>query len=659
MRPNALVQVAVFHRALRRSGRAHDARIERAQRQRAKAALDRRALHLATRRFGHSPRRHEHDGKDRHFGLLAEAANHAVARAAELAATRIKLADDHQAFFAERFDRKGRRTTRAHARNRVLGDALNVLRIDVAPAQDDQILDAPGAIQLAVGIHETQVAGAHPWTRIAGRQAPIKRLARLVVAPEVAAGHRGTAHPNLAYLFGAQRRARLRLDDAHFGVEDRAATTDRVRRAARAGKRHDAPVFESDRVELAHAHRHAAFGRGDLDRRLGEAKAGAIHFGAKAGLRKGRGKRVQTLFAHRFGRVERHAPRRQVERRAIRRTDFAHRQVVRKVRRRRVRRAPIRNRLEPHERLFDKRFGRHQDAGAAGVDRHRNADDQTHVVKDRQPRNGDRVAVVPPARVDVAARVVQVALADHHALGRVRRARGVLQKGEHVGLQARRGTGRRVRGKDVGGVGRDHDRVGADVGDQRFGRVQARADRQDRGGLRVARDGSEARQEARFAAGGDIRNRRGDDARAQAGQKRDHEIEPARVQQDRALALEAKRFEPFGERRHPLIEFPKGQPRRFRFAIRQKGKRKAVRSLGGDLSKALHQADGGLRGGWRGLHGGFWGLGAGFSGTKIPARRRVHGGQIGLHGPKPLLIKGELPGSGCHRGVRECGKAEP
>ena len=70
----------------------------------------------------------------------------------------LDLVDDRQPLLTATLDGEGRRAARLERRVASLGRPLNVLRVNVSPAQDDHVLDPARDEELAV-LQEAQVAG--------------------------------------------------------------------------------------------------------------------------------------------------------------------------------------------------------------------------------------------------------------------------------------------------------------------------------------------------------------------------------------------------------------------------------------------------------------------------------------------------------------------
>jgi hypothetical protein len=114
------------------------------------------------------------------------------------------------AFPAIDVHRKRGHASLAHGFDLGLDHALDVLRVEVVPAHDDQVLDAARHMDLPA-VHEAQVARAQP--------APAcmldKGLLRLLRLAPVALADAGAVRPDLAHAAGLQHLQAVRIDDGH------------------------------------------------------------------------------------------------------------------------------------------------------------------------------------------------------------------------------------------------------------------------------------------------------------------------------------------------------------------------------------------------------------------------------------------------------------
>ena len=362
-----------------------------------------------------------------------------------IAGAPLDLLADHQALAVVPLHREGRPAARPQRRVRPLRRGLEVLRIEVAPAQDDEILEPAGHVELAVE-DEAQVAGAQEGpgvravraVRVAG-QAGAEVALGVLGPPPVALRHARPGDPDLPDPAGGRGARGRRLDHLQPLPQPRPAAADE-RPAARLAVRHPLrpPLLERCRAHRAHRRRDPRRPAGREQRRLGEPEAGVERRAAETAGRESRGEPLQGLGADRLGAVERQPPARQVEPRLLLRGDLAHAQLVGEVRAAARGAAIAADRGQPAQRLLQERDRRHQHAARPQVERLEDVADQPHVVVERQPADDHRLPRLREGAADHLLVVQEVRVADHHPLGGRRRARGVLQEGEGVAVDPRR-----------------------------------------------------------------------------------------------------------------------------------------------------------------------------------------------------------------------------
>ena len=140
---------------------------------------------------------------------------------------------------------------------------LDLLGVEVAPAADDDVLDAAGDVDLAVG-DVGAVAGVEP--------AVVKQLGRLRRVAEVAVGRRRALELEPAFDALGHFVPGL-VDDAHRMTGQRTAAADEAQRAGVAGAGRHGPPFAREGLALHRVDgRHAPERREQQpDRRLGQA----------------------------------------------------------------------------------------------------------------------------------------------------------------------------------------------------------------------------------------------------------------------------------------------------------------------------------------------------------------------------------------------------
>ncbi len=124
---------------------------------------------------------------------------------------RVHLLHQHQALLALHLHAEGRATTGAQRRVGLLRRQLQVLRVVVAAAKDEQVLETAGDEEL-VPAQEAQVPGAKEGPVAVGRPR-IEGTRRLFRTLPVALRHAGATHPDFTHLARLARAQRLGLDD--------------------------------------------------------------------------------------------------------------------------------------------------------------------------------------------------------------------------------------------------------------------------------------------------------------------------------------------------------------------------------------------------------------------------------------------------------------
>ena len=112
--------------------------------------------------------------------------------------------DDHDLLRPLDLDGKCRAASRHERGMGLLGGGLDVLRVVVAAANDDQVLQTPGDVQMAVE-HEAQVPGAKERALAGVGQPRPERLLVLLAAVPVAAGDVRTLDPDFPNAIGRRR----------------------------------------------------------------------------------------------------------------------------------------------------------------------------------------------------------------------------------------------------------------------------------------------------------------------------------------------------------------------------------------------------------------------------------------------------------------------
>nr|BFD43432.1 hypothetical protein FFPRI1PSEUD_49310 [Pseudomonas sp. FFPRI_1] len=214
------------------------------------------------------------------------------------------LRGDADAFLALVGDREGRHPPLAHHFHFALDGLFDVLGIQVVPAHDQQVLEAPGDVQLAVA-HEAQVAGTQPGTTGVRNE----RLGRgLGVAP-VTMGNAWTSSPDFADAVVRQFAQLLRIHHQHRVLRlTEAAAHHRATRPWLGAVLRQGLVIQVQRRDALAAH-----ATGDEQGGFGQAIGGQeVVRGKTAGVEL-LGEAFQGVEADRLGTGIGHAPAAQVE----------------------------------------------------------------------------------------------------------------------------------------------------------------------------------------------------------------------------------------------------------------------------------------------------------------------------------------------------------
>src|SRR5687768_8961153 len=108
----------------------------------------------------------------------------------------IDLLHDNQPFLIVRIDGERRAATRPQRWMTLFDSLFDVLRIMVAAANDDQVLQTPGHVKLAI-THQSEIFRAQEWTIAVGKMST-KHTLRLLRLVPVTLRHALARHPDLA-----------------------------------------------------------------------------------------------------------------------------------------------------------------------------------------------------------------------------------------------------------------------------------------------------------------------------------------------------------------------------------------------------------------------------------------------------------------------------
>ncbi len=501
-------------------------------------------------------------------------------------AAALHLDRHHQPLVAADLHPESRRPPCSQRRVAAFRRDLDVLGVEVAAPQNDQVLSPPGEHQPAA-VQKAQIAGAQirPGAPGARRPAVLPRSRKRQGAERrrglrrpapVARRHARPSHPDLPHLARPARPPGLGVDDPHHLAGRRRPAPHQLAHRARHRRHREAPA---QRLGVAGHHLRPALPppARHQQRGLGQAVARHERRAPEAAARERRRETLESRRPHRLGAVERHLPVRQVEPGALGRADPPHAQVVGEVGPAAGRRAVAGDRPQPAHRRLQEGRRRHQDAGRAGPERLEHVADQPHVVEQRQPADDHRALVLAEGLLDRPLVVHQIAVGDGDALGGGGRARGVLEEGEVVARQLGQRRGRTI-GAELERIDREH---------RRTGEVRALGGE----ALGAAGEGGGSEHQPRPGVGGDREQplvaptraggggRHGHRAGPQAAQECGHEIEPGGVEQQGALARRPGLGEDAAKDGRAVLDAGESQAAGFGLAVRQEAERQAVRVL--------------------------------------------------------------------------------
>ena len=394
---------------------------------------------LAAAGAGQGPRTDTHDVVCLDLVLLGDGLAHGTDGGLDLgrvgsAAAQLVHQDQPLPFGA--LHREGGAASRLELGMALGGGELEILRIVVAAADDDQILEAAGDVEMPP-VEETEITGAQEraLARCVGEARGEGLLAGLV-APPVARGHARPGDPDLPDPSSLELPARLGVDDHQPLVAPGTATADegscRAFVTVFGSHGNGAPFFEGVRREGGAGGLGVEVAAGHEEGGLGQAVAGVEGPGLESAGCEAFGEPCQGCGPHRLGAAEGHLPARQVEPRELLGADLAATQLVGEVGTAAGGGAVARDGLEPAHRPPQEGHGCHEDRRGARVEGFEHIADQPHVVEQRQPADDDRALRHAEGPADHLQVVEQIAVRDHHPFGLGGGARGVLQVGESL-----------------------------------------------------------------------------------------------------------------------------------------------------------------------------------------------------------------------------------
>ncbi|SPB17996.1 hypothetical protein NOV72_05195 [Caballeronia novacaledonica] len=411
----------------------HEPRI-RVERAVGEALHARGALHLAARCLRQCARFEQHDRSRRFAARERDCFAHRrcehIGRH-ELAHAARHFGRHADALRAVHLHRECRDAPASHEFHVAFDREFQILRIEIAPAHDQEILDASRDIETFIE-QKAQIAGAQP----AHARAFDEALRRGLRTAPVARRHARPAHPDFADNAIRQRRAALAMHDHHRVIRGRHAA--RHERDIACFRALGDAAFERIGAQRCGRHARAALHARREQRRFREAVAGIQRARIETARREAFDESIERRMAHRFRSREGDAPARQIERGELIVADTIRAQAIREVGPARNRPAMTRDRFEPAHGPFEKVLRRHQHERNTAEDRLRHRADETHVVIQGQPAHEYIVRGHAEAFANGDLVRPQAAVRDHHALGRRCGAGRVLQKCEFRRCHVRR-----------------------------------------------------------------------------------------------------------------------------------------------------------------------------------------------------------------------------
>ena len=189
---------------------------------------------------------------------------------------------------------------------------LNVLGIDVPPAEDDQVFDSAGDEEHAI-LQKAKVARPQKRPHPTATQAGAQSFLRLLGSPPVALRDAWPRDPDLTDSILGARDPGRRIDDDHAMTGGDLTARGKVLALAGLARLGDLAARESLGVDRDDNGRGARGAARDKQCRLGQSVTGQKRLPPEAGRSKCPCETVERLRADRLGAIEGHSPAAQVQ----------------------------------------------------------------------------------------------------------------------------------------------------------------------------------------------------------------------------------------------------------------------------------------------------------------------------------------------------------
>ena len=195
----------------------------------------------------------------------------------------------------------------------VLRRLLDVLRVMIDAANDDQVLDPAGDEKFAILVEKAEIAGAQPVLGAAGRHPrPEHRSSRLGVVP-IALRDMRPGNPNLPDQPRPPRHPCFRIDDRQALANELPATPDEYRSILLLRRGNNLAALQGSAIDAAGNWASPPPARRNQQCRLRHAVGGVNAFGTEAVGREGGGEPVNRPGPDRLGPIQCDLPAREID----------------------------------------------------------------------------------------------------------------------------------------------------------------------------------------------------------------------------------------------------------------------------------------------------------------------------------------------------------